>query len=47
MLQRETYSLAQHTRQLMTILTDLGVSPERPLGESDFAGLQMPANVWS
>jgi glutaredoxin len=46
MLQREVYSLTQHTRQLMTVLENLGIEPHRRLGEADFEGLQLPEGVW-
>lgn len=47
MLQRETYSLAQHTRQLMHLLLLLGVEPDGRIGESEFAGLDVPAGIWN
>lgn len=46
MLSREAYSLAQHTRQLMTILRDLGIGPDGPIGEAEYAGLHVPQNIW-
>jgi glutaredoxin len=46
MLQRETYSLTQHTRQLMDVLRRLGIEPDGPIGEREFAGLSIPAGVW-
>ena len=47
MLQREVYSLTQHTRQLMTVLRILGIEPYRSLGEAEFEGLQLPTGVWN
>ena len=47
LLQRESYSLAQHTRQLMSVLIDLGIEPDGRIGESEYAGLQMPEGVWT
>jgi hypothetical protein len=46
MLQAMTVSLTQHTRQLMTILVDLGIEPDGPLSEKDYRGLHIPAGVW-
>lgn len=46
MLQRETYALAQHTRQLMDVLRRLAIEPDQPIGEDDLAGLCVPAGVW-
>lgn len=46
MLEAMTYSLAQHTRQLMTILVGLGIDPDGPLTEADYQGLGLPARVW-
>ena len=40
------YSVAQHTRQLMAVLEILGIQPEEPVGQDDYAGLPMPAGVW-
>lgn len=45
-LMRETYSVAQHTRQVMTLVIDLGIEPDGPLEEKDFSGLNVPKNVW-
>jgi len=41
-----TYSVAQHTRQLMAVLEMLGIQPEEPVGPDAYAGLPMPAGVW-
>jgi len=46
MLQRDVYSLAQHTRQLMTKLLDLGIEPDGPIGAEEYEGLQLPVGVW-
>jgi hypothetical protein len=46
MLQAMAYSLVPHTRQLMTILVDLGIAPDGPLTEDDRRGFDLPANVW-
>ena len=41
------YSVAQHTRQLLAVLDELGVEADRPLGPSDYEGLPMPTGVWT
>ena len=47
MLERTCWHSGQHTRQLMLVLSDaLGLSPDRPLRDEDFAGLPMPEQVW-
>jgi glutaredoxin len=43
--EREVWHTAQHTRQLMLALEQLGIAPDRPLTDSDFAGLQLPDAV--
>jgi len=45
-LRDNTYSLLQHTRQLMEILRDLDIEPDASLGEVDFEGFEMPSSVW-
>lgn len=45
-LQREVYSMTQHTRQLMTVVSNLGIEPFRRLEEAEFEGLQLPEGVW-
>ena len=47
MLQDMTYSLTQHTRQLMTIVVDLGMEPDGPLTEDEYRGLDLAAKLWS
>jgi hypothetical protein len=47
MLQAMTYSLAQHTRQLESILVSLGIEPDGGLTESAYRGLGMPDAIWS
>ena len=46
MMQREVYSLAQHTRQLQAVLEGMGVKPADPVSPADQAGLNLPARVW-
>ena len=45
-LERTVWHPAQHTRQLMLILDDLGIEPNRRLGSNDFAGLPLPEKAW-
>lgn len=40
------YSVAQHTRQLMSVLEMVGIEPVEPVGQDAYAGLPMPAGVW-
>ena len=42
---REVWHTAQHARQLMMALQELGIEPDRPLTADDFAGLEMPEGV--
>jgi glutaredoxin len=41
-----TYSVAQHTRQLASILRDLGIDPEPRLTDDDFRGIVLPTMIW-
>ncbi len=45
-LERTGWHSGQHTRQLMLTLEKLGIAPDQPLSDADFAGLPMPRNVW-
>ncbi len=45
-LERSTWHIAQHDRQWMMLLDMAGIAFERPLGDSDFADLPMPKQVW-
>lgn len=47
MLQVNTYSLVQHTRQLMAALHVLGIEPDGAIGDAEYEGLEMPADVWT
>jgi DinB superfamily len=44
--ERETWHTAQHTRQVMMFLDQLGVMPIAPLTETDLRGLPLPEGVW-
>jgi hypothetical protein len=46
-LERCTWHSAQHTRQIISVLQAFGVSVEKPLTEKDYAGLPMPAGLWT
>lgn len=45
-LERTAWHSGQHARQLVLTLEKLGITPDRPLTDADFAGLPMPKNVW-
>jgi hypothetical protein len=45
-LERTTWHSAQHVRQLIMVLSLLGIAPEKPPGSEIFAGLPMPDKVW-
>ncbi len=45
-LERTGWHSGQHTRQIMLTLEKLGIEPDTPLTDDDFAGLPMPSNVW-
>ncbi|MBK5105778.1 MAG: NrdH-redoxin [Burkholderiales bacterium] len=45
-LERAVWHPTQHTRQLMLILDDLGIEPDRRLTADDLAGLPLPEKAW-
>ncbi|MFQ5566560.1 MAG: glutaredoxin domain-containing protein [Paracoccaceae bacterium] len=45
-MERAAWHSGQHARQLMLVLEKLGIAPDRPLTEADFAGLPMPEHVY-
>ena len=45
-LDSTTYSVAQHTRQLLSLLDDYGLSPDRALVEEEMRGIALPTAVW-
>lgn len=47
LLERTAWHTAQHTRQMQSVLTDNGVTPDGPLRPGDLKGLPLPRNVWS
>ena len=45
-MERVAWHSGQHTRQLMLALEKLGLRPDRPLTDADFAGLPMPEQLY-
>jgi glutaredoxin len=45
-LERSTWHSAQHARQIQAVLEELGIRPDGPLTEKDYAGLPMPVGLW-
>jgi len=45
-LERTTWHSGQHVRQLVMVLSMLGVEPDGPPTKETFAGLPMPDKVW-
>jgi glutaredoxin len=45
-LERTGWHAGQHTRQLMLVLETLGIAPDGPVSDADFAGLPMPKEIW-
>ncbi len=45
-LERTAWHAGQHVRQIMMLLEQMGIAPDRPLRAADFAGLPMPEKVW-
>jgi glutaredoxin/uncharacterized damage-inducible protein DinB len=45
-LERSTWHPAQHTRQLMLLLDELGIEPDGRLNAADLAGLPLPEKAW-
>ena len=46
-LERTGWHSGQHTRQIILVMREkLGIEPNRPLTDADFAGLPLPKNVW-
>ncbi|MBT6607275.1 MAG: hypothetical protein HOB37_02285 [Rhodospirillaceae bacterium] len=46
-LERTGWHSGQHTRQIILMLREkLGIEPDGPLVDADFAGLPLPKNVW-
>jgi hypothetical protein len=46
LLERTTWHAAQHLRQVYALLEKMGIVPDRPLTEEDYAGLPMPTALW-
>ena len=45
-LERTGWHSGQHLRQLTLVLEKLGIVPDGPLSDADFAGLPMPKEIW-
>jgi len=45
-LERTTWHSAQHARQLALVVAGLGMTPDRPLGDAELAGLPLPTHAW-
>jgi hypothetical protein len=45
-LERSAWHPAQHARQLMLLLEDLGIEPQGRLSAQDLAGLPLPEKAW-
>jgi glutaredoxin len=45
-LERTVWHPAQHTRQLMLILDEMGIEPDRRITMDDLAGLPLPEKAW-
>jgi hypothetical protein len=46
LLERTTWHVAQHLRQVYAFLEMMQITPDRPLDSSDFEGLPLPASLW-
>lgn len=45
-LERTTWHSAQHARQVMSLLEQMGIGPDRPLTKDDLKGLPVPEKLW-
>ncbi len=46
-LERTAWHAGQHSRQIILMLREkLGIEPDTPLDDADFAGLPLPKNIW-
>ena len=46
MLERTVWHTAQHVRQVVSLLEQAGVAPDRPLATRDLRGLPLTDKVW-
>ena len=46
MLERTCWHVAQHTRQVMTLVSNAGIAPDGPLTSADLAGLPLPQEIY-
>ncbi len=47
LLERCTWHSAQHARQIIAVLDGFGIVADGPLTEQDYAGLPLPAGLWT
>lgn len=47
LLERCTWHSAQHARQIISVLEQIGITADEPLTAQDYAGLPMPAGLWA
>jgi glutaredoxin len=45
-VESNTYSIVQHTRQLQAVVTFLGYEPDGSIGEAEYRGLNLPKALW-
>lgn len=45
-LERTAWHCAQHVRQVMSLLEQLGIPPDRPLTPAELQGLPLPEKLW-
>ena len=45
-LERTAWHCAQHVRQVMSLLEQLGIPPDRPLTAAELQGLPLPEKLW-
>ena len=45
-LERSTWHMTQHVRQIMMVLGQFDIIPREPLTKADLADLPLPENVW-
>ncbi len=44
--ERTVWHTAQHLRHVYALLEGVGIAPDEPLTEADYAGLPLPENLW-
>jgi uncharacterized damage-inducible protein DinB len=46
MFERTVWHSTQHTRQIASLLEQIGIAPDRPLGPEDIRGLPLTDKIW-